>query len=152
MTRHEDARVERNWISSALLTQYEHAGTDRALPLFFADKIEREALLAWLRRQRPDAIVSTEPGVQMLVRRARGSDGERIGFAHLHLAASGLPDCSGIDQNNERVGAAAVDLVIEQLHGNSYGVPANPKTVLIEGRWMPGKTAPLRRNSAQPHT
>jgi hypothetical protein len=39
------------------------------------------------------------------------------------------------------VGAAAVDLVVEQLHGNSYGLPEIPKTVLIEGRWITGTTA-----------
>jgi hypothetical protein len=40
------------------------------------------------------------------------------------------------------VGAAALYLVVEQLHGNSFGIPQNPKTVLIEGRWVPGTTAP----------
>jgi hypothetical protein len=52
------------------------------------------------------------------------------------------PGCAGIDQSGERVGAAAVDLVVEQLHANEFGRPPNPKTVLIEGRWVPGKTAP----------
>jgi hypothetical protein len=59
----------------------------------------------------------------------------------MHLTRD-LAGCSGIDQNNERVGAAAVDLVVEQLHANAFGVPENPKTVLIEGRWEPGSTAP----------
>jgi hypothetical protein len=86
-------------------------------------------------------VVSTEPGVQPLVRIAARVEARPIGFAHLHLT-SGAVGCSGIDQDNERVGAAAVDLVVEQLHGNNYGVPANPKTVLIEGHWRPGRTAP----------
>jgi LacI family transcriptional regulator len=139
MSQHEDARVEHNWISSVLLAQYEHAGAGRSFPLFFADRIEREALLAWLRHHRPEVVVSTEPGVRALVRQVRRGDGHRMGFAHLHLT-SGLDGCSGIDQNNERVGAAAVDLVVEQLHANSFGIPANPKTVLIEGRWVAGST------------
>ena len=58
----------------------------------------------------------------------------------MHLTAE-LAGCAGIDQNNEQVGAAAVDLVVEQLHGNSYGLPEIPKTVLIEGRWITGTTA-----------
>jgi DNA-binding LacI/PurR family transcriptional regulator len=140
MSRHEDERVERNWISSVLLAQHEHAGTDREFPLFFVEQVERNALLAWLRRHRPEVVVSTEPGVQAIVHAAARAK-TRIGFAHLHLSERGS-GCAGIDQNNERVGAAAVDLVVEQLHGNHYGVPANPKTVLIEGRWVPGRTAP----------
>ncbi len=145
MSRHEDQRVERNWISSALLAQHEHAETDREFPLFFVEHVEREALLAWLRRERPEAVVSTEPGVQGVVQAAALRAKRPIGFAHLHLAERGS-GCAGIDQNNERVGAAAIDLVVEQLHGNHYGVPANPKTVLIEGRWVAGRTATgLRR-------
>jgi DNA-binding LacI/PurR family transcriptional regulator len=143
MSRHEDARVERNWLASVLLTQHEHAGTDRSFPLFFEEKIESGALRAWLKRERPEVVVSTEEGVRALIGRVGG-----VGFAHLHLT----PDqagCSGIDQNNERVGAAAVDLVIEQLHGNSFGFPENPKTVLIEGRWVAGTTASGPHGSAQ---
>ncbi len=64
-----------------------------------------------------------------------------MGFAHLHLTPDAV-GCSGIDQNNERVGEAAVDLVVEQLHGNAFGVPGNPKTVFIEGRWVAGAMVP----------
>ena len=141
MSRHENARVERNWLSSVLLAQHEHAGTDRSFPLFFEEKIGRGPLVAWLRRERPDVVVSTEEGVLAMMGRAGGRGAGRPGFAHLHLTPD-LAGCSGIDQNNERVGAAAMDLVVEQLHGNSFGVPENPKTVLIEGRWMAGATAP----------
>lgn len=141
MSRHEDARVEHNWLSSVLLTQHEHAGTDRSFPLFLEEKVEPERLLAWLGRNRPDVVLSTEPGVTPLLRAIPGNGRKEIGFAHLHLTPD-LEGCSGIDQNNERVGAAAVDLVVEQLHSNSYGFPSNPKTVLIEGRWVPGTTAP----------
>ena len=69
------------------------------------------------------------------------ADGAVGHLAHLDLTAE-LPGCSGIDQNNERVGAAGVDLVVEQLQSNDFGLPENPKTVLIEGRWVPGTTAP----------
>lgn len=141
MTRHENARVERNWLSSILLAQHEHAETGYTFPLFFEEKIDRRRLLAWLRRDRPEIVVSTEQGVPAVLRRTVGLGLGRIGFAHMHLTPD-LEGCSGVDQNNERVGAAAVDLVVEQLHGNSYGIPENPKTVLIEGRWIAGRTAP----------
>jgi hypothetical protein len=148
MSRHEDARVEHNWLSSILLTQHEQAGTDRSLPLLLEDRIELGRLLAWLKRHRPEVVLSTEPGLPPLLRRASANGLGRIGFAHLHLT-SDLEGCAGIDQNNERVGAAAVDLVVEQLHSNSYGFPANPKTVLIEGRWVSGKTAPGPRSGTE---
>lgn len=141
MSRHEDARVERNWLSSVLLAQHEHAGTDRSFPLFFEERIERGALRAWVRREQPEVVVSTEEGVPAMLGRPGGRGARRVGFAHMHLTPE-QAGSSGIDQNNERVGAAAVDLVAEQLHGNSFGFPENPKTVLIEGRWVAGTTAP----------
>ena len=141
VTRHEDARARRHWLSSLLLARHDHPEGELAFPLLYADTITRPALQAWVRRERPDVVVSTEMGVRPMidaeVRRSR----RRIGFAHLHLVAP-LSGCSGIDQNNERVGAAAVDLVIEQLHANSYGPPEVPKTVLIEGTWVDGTSAP----------
>ncbi len=90
--------------------------------------------------------MTTEQEVWAIVRRVRvknGARGRRVGFAHLHLTPD-VAEFSGIDQNNERVGEAAVDLVVEQLHGNAFGVPAMPKTGLIEGRWVAGTTAPGR--------
>lgn len=138
--RHEDARVERNWLSSVLLAQHDHVGTDRSFPLLYEERIDRRALLAWLRRHRPEVVVSTEENVRAMLHAATARGLGRIGFAHMHLTAE-LAGCTGIDQNNERVGAAAVDLVVEQLHANSYGLPEIPKTVLIEGKWIPGTTA-----------
>ncbi len=143
LSRHEDARVERNWLSSVLLAQHENAGTDRSFPLFFEERIERRPLRVWLRQHRPDVVVSTEEGVPAMIGRGR-----RIGFAHMHLTPE-QEGSSGIDQNNERVGAAAVDLVVEQLHANQFGFPENPKTVLIEGRWVAGTTATGPRQPAR---
>jgi LacI family transcriptional regulator len=47
----------------------------------------------------------------------------------------------GMHTRPEMVGAAAVDLVIEQLHSNVYGLPKIPKAVLIEGEWRRGGIA-----------
>jgi hypothetical protein len=33
-----------------------------------------------------------------------------------------------------------VDLVVEQLQQSRFGIPANPKSVLVEGEWVEGKT------------
>jgi LacI family transcriptional regulator len=137
MNRHEDARTEHNWLASVLLAQHNQEKTERKFSLLFVDKVERGPLRAWLRRERPEVVVSTEAGVPAMIAR---TGGPRVGFVHMHLTPA-VAGYSGIDQNNERVGAAAVDLVVEQLHGNSFGFPENPKTVLIEGKWVRGTTA-----------
>lgn len=140
VTRHEDTRAERHWLSSVLLAQHEHVGTDRSFPLLYDESIERRALFAWLQHHRPEVVISTETAVQSMLQWAAKRGVGPVGFVHMHLTSESA-GCTGIDQNNERVGAAAVDLVVEQLHANSYGVPEIPKTVLIEGCWVPGTTA-----------
>jgi DNA-binding LacI/PurR family transcriptional regulator len=141
ISREHDERVEHRWLSSVLLARQEHRGSEARFPMLLEDRVGPRALRAWLRTERPEVVLTTEPAIAPIVRRELGPDGGPLGFAHLDLTAE-LPGCSGIDQNNERVGAAAVDLVVEQLHGNDFGLPENPKTVLIEGRWVPGSTAP----------
>jgi LacI family transcriptional regulator len=139
--RHEDERTERNWLSSVLLAQHDGTETKTSYPLLLTEAIERRAVVAWVRRWRPEVVVTTEQEVWSILRRLRVAGAGRPGFAHLHLTPD-LAGCSGIDQNNERVGEAAVDLVVEQLHGNAFGIPEIPKTVLIEGRWVAGTTTP----------
>ncbi len=134
ISRAHNERVEHRWLSSVLLTQHEHRATGAVFPLLLDDDLRAAPVRAWMRRERPEVVVTTEPQIAPLV-------GPSCHFAHLDLTAA-APGCAGIDQNGERVGAAAVDLVVEQLHANEFGRPQNPKTVLIEGRWVAGKTAP----------
>jgi len=51
-----------------------------------------------------------------------------------------MKNCAGVDQNDEQIAEAALDLVIEQLYTNSLGPKTNPKVVLIEGKWIEGNT------------
>lgn len=147
ISREHDERVEHRWLSSVLLARHEHRGGEAKFPMLLEDRVGPRVLRAWLREERPEVVLTTEPAIAPVVRREVGPDGGPVGFAHLDLTAE-LPGCSGIDQNNERVGAAGVDLVVEQLQSNDFGLPNNPKTVLIEGRWVPGTTAPGPRTSA----
>ena len=40
----------------------------------------------------------------------------------------------------DAVGAAAVDLLVAQIHRNERGLPANPYTVQVQGVWRPGNS------------
>jgi hypothetical protein len=50
------------------------------------------------------------------------------------------PERAGIDQQTDVLGAAAVDLLVEQLHHNERGPPEHPKMVMTEGLWREGET------------
>ena len=47
---------------------------------------------------------------------------------------------SGINQEAELVGAAAVESTLAKLHRGDYGIAKHPKMIAIEGTWVKGTT------------
>jgi len=107
------------------------------LPPHLCERPERKSFLAWLRAYRPDVFLSTRWEFREWLDEAGLRIPEDIGYASL---ASGEPHLAGIDQNGEGVGAAAIDLLVAQLHRNERGLPAEPSTLLVRGHWVPGST------------
>lgn len=112
----------------------------------------------WMERWRPDAILFLQPIVLLWVRTLGLRVPEDVGLASLELSQERdlgnlfgstregdltrrkRAAFSGIDQNHPAVGAAAVELVVEQLYANVRGAPTRAKTVLIDGLWVDGCT------------
>lgn len=151
--REEVERISSHWLGAfaswSLLQPREHQ-----VPVHFsafngayrtgsrADKdwnTYRESFLRWVNRNRPDVIISNDTFVLDWL----GSEGidvpGEIGFVHLGLNDE-EPGLSGIDQNHREIGAAAMDLVLSQIHANQSGVPEHMKTVLVYGSWVDGST------------
>lgn len=63
---------------------------------------------------------------------------------HVNDRALGV---AGFIFDDAEVGAAAIDLVVEQLNHNERGVPDMVKRVLLPGRWFEG--ASLRPEASQ---
>jgi DNA-binding LacI/PurR family transcriptional regulator len=121
------------------LFQREFPAEDRLEPLIFDYEVEKEAVRSWLDRSRPDVIVTRLPNVYELL----GALGHRIprdlGFAHLDLPpALRAQGVAGIDALHAQVGAAAIELVINQIHLNLRGVPRVPTTTAVYGEFVPG--------------
>jgi len=93
----------------------------------------------WLKSQKPDAIICMGHQVHEWVSRLKIRVPEELGVVDLdiHDTRNGW---SGIDMREEEVAAAAVDLVVQQLQHTDFGIPSAPRTVLLEGRWIEGKT------------
>ena len=98
----------------------------------------RARFLSWFRASRPEAIITCYPEVK--------ADLETFGRSvpgDVGVALDWMPDdtrFSGIQQEYASVGAAAFDLVESQLRRREFGLPAQPKIVLVRGRWVDGAT------------
>lgn len=113
-------------------------GVERVPICRLAGKDSR-GLVTWLKRHRPDAMLSSGAGLLEMVQEAGWRVPEDIGWVHLDW----LPDykgTAGVYGNSEHTGAAAVELVVSQLHRGESGPPHQAMSYLVAGSWVPGKT------------
>lgn len=140
-----DRLVERRF-SAGFLTGQQSLPANRRIPSFtdFAESRAAPNLFyAWLRRHKPDVLFILYNDVLDWLK-ARGlrvpAD---LAVIQLEWRAT-RPQIAGMNQHNDITGAAAVDMLISQIHNNDRGVPAFPRATLIGATWMDGASAPPR--------
>ena len=129
-----DARTNGNFLGAYLADQLRQPATDSLPPLFTTD-LSPESLRAWIGVHRPDCIITASPGTVALVRSLGFKVPEDIGLAILSRDTVDSP-IAGIDEQAPLLGASAVDFVVSLLQTNQHGLPAYPRIVLVEGRWV----------------
>lgn len=144
MPRETDARADHNWAASFLFHE-DHMGGPERWPRLVTDEWHEAAFCDWYRLRRPDVIMSTDARVMRWLELMGVRVPIDVGFVNLEWGEDET-NSTGIRQNVRLVGAAAVDLVVEQLEHNERGLPVHPKTVLIGGEWVEGSTV-LERNA-----
>ncbi len=147
-----DDYTSHRWTSTFLHWQQSRPACSR-VPLLIPDDITPAPFLAWMDRHRPDVVLSHHAEALDWLKKSGRSVPADTGFTHL-WASPQLGSVAGIDQRPELVGAAAVDLLIGQLHRNERGLPPWTKSVLVDGVWRPGDTlrSSLITSAARPVT
>lgn len=136
-TRGEVGLLDEEWLGSFTGWQAMRPEAERMSP-FIGEGYDPAFFKAWLKKHKPDAIIANSK-LFFEWSLAAGYDTKRI--AHVTLSADPRrPEVAGIDQNQIGVGAAAVDLILGQIHHNDFGVPTLPKKTLIPGSWVQGAT------------
>ena len=134
-----DARVDHAWLAAYLLHQNELSARDRVPALILETSAEADKLGPWLAKHRPEVILFTGLPVATWIARLGLRVPDDVGLVHLDWSAECAP-LAGIDNDAEAVGAAAVDLLVGQLHAHEYGVPRREKIVAVPGRWVAGSS------------
>lgn len=99
-------------------------------------------LRAWLEQEKPDAILTDVRDLRTWLKKLNYRVPQDVGLAALSVL-DGDAD-AGIDQNSREIGRAAVQTLISLIHHNERGIPHVPREVLVSGRWVDGKTLPLK--------
>ena len=139
MPKMDDDKVENVWTAGYVAAGLRH-GLPMIAPLTTPD-FKREVVLPWIRKNRVDTVISTNEYVLKWLRADGLRVPEDLRFVHLDWCPE-KGAMAGVDQHSDRIGAAAVDLLVEQVNNNEYGIPTQPKTVMIEGGWSDGPTLP----------
>jgi LacI family transcriptional regulator len=141
-----DALVERRF-SAGFVTGQRNLARARQIPVFgdVTGPGRSEQFRRWLDRHRPDVVFTLYNSVIGWLRAADHRIPEDIGVIQLEWRAA-RPEIAGMNQHNLVTGAAAVDMVVSQIHNNESGVPEFPRATMIGATWMDG--ASVRRAAA----
>lgn len=135
-------RLEFRWEGAYLVACERFGLRARPRPLF-VEEWTPPAVERWLRREKPDVVLGPVLGkLEQLIRASGRRVPADLGMVGLLVPHAG-DRLSGILQDGEILGAAAVDQLIGAVERNETGVPAHPVTHTTLGRWNRGRT--LRR-------
>lgn len=140
--QHMCRRVDDRWLAGYLATLHE-LGPGNS-PRFFSPQLwVPDQIEHWFRAQQPDVIITSDPEVFHTWAAASSRFIPRdLGLVSLTVA-SPHDSQSGIYQNPHLQAERAVDLLIDQIMRNQFGLAEAPMHCLIEGSWVCGNS--LRR-------
>ncbi len=137
-------RFNHLWTSRYLaFQQTERLGKIPPLMPEHTHSYEVDRFLKWFERYRPDVlIVSSQELFQ-------NGFFEKAGLGipkDIEVVKININDTtrgfSGINMMSDAVGAGCVKLLAQLLYNNEFGIPENPMSILVPGRWVPGKMCP----------
>lgn len=128
-------RVEGKWLAAYLAEQFQWPRAQRLPPLLVSAG-EADQFYRWLSRHKPDVILIAELHVEHWISSKAKSGISAPPTAWLRMLKTRPKETRAIDTGPEKMGAAAVDLVVGQIHRNERGNPDAAHTLLLDGVWV----------------
>lgn len=120
------------------------------LPIFCQespnDSFTEENFRKWYYHNKPDSVICMGSYVHTWCENIGISVPNDLSIVDLDIHDFST-DWSGIDGREEETAAAGVDLVVQRLQQNVFGLPDAIKAIFIEGRWIEGATIAKRESA-----
>ncbi|PTX97340.1 hypothetical protein DB346_20255 [Verrucomicrobia bacterium LW23] len=136
--RDDVTRVSPHWLA-AYTGWRELLPPEERMPTYIDAEFNKNRFEQWIAMARPDAIITNSEHFFIWAGEC-GFTPPRVAYTSLSTKQR-FPCTYEIDQNPRQVGAAAIDLIIGQIHRNERGLPAQPKTVLVNCAWKAHQAA-----------
>lgn len=93
----------------------------------------------WYEREQPDVILTLYHVVRAWLRNLGLDAPADVGLVQLEWRVD-HGRWAGMNQHNDIVGEAAVEMLVGMIHNGERGVPASPRATLIGSTWVDGET------------
>jgi Transcriptional regulators len=148
-------------ISATFFAEQNRILPQHRLPVFFCEAPDAEGravaqdsenLQLWLRRNRPQAILSSHRLLGGTLSELGVSIPHDLGFIDV-FAAELEPRMAGVRRNCQRVGEVAAELLAGLIQQNTFGPAEVPTVTAVEGCWCEGDSLPaIGVNSSAAHS
>lgn len=145
-----DRLVEHRFTSGFLTAQRVLPAADRISPFYAVSEARKDPSVfrRWLEAGNPDVILTLYHAVHRWIGGMNLSVPRDIGLIQLERRAD-HPDWAGMNQHNDIVGEAAVEMLLGMIHNGETGIPPFPRATMIGSSWTGGSTV-LPRGNALP--
>jgi len=144
VSNYEEQRSARAHTAAYLAWCERHLGLHAAMPILRVDEVEGAAVLGWLGRHKPEAIVVVHQGTELLLlRSALRKAGVRVPGDLGVLAISPVlegTDFAGLEENQSLIGRWAVELLAARIANRDFGIPLDPRVEMVESQWHEGNS------------
>ena len=139
LNRKSDVRTLQLWSSGFYGFEFS-SNRKNVIPVLDCEEVTKGEFAEWYRTHKPDVIVSSDLEIVKPLQDAGLNFPEDVGLATLHLPESQSGCIAGIDQNENLIGAAAVEQLMQLMNYNEVGIPEYPRVLQIPSSWCSGES------------
>lgn len=139
LTWNGDLRTDHNLLGSYLAEQQEQPEPSRLKPFLYSDVLDKGKVARWLEREKPDCVMTLGPEHLSIIKQLGYSVPRDIGVSTYGWVKDN-PEIAGVDERWEALASTALEMILELMTRNEFGIPTYPRFALIEGVWKDGQT------------
>lgn len=135
-----EQRLNFEWLGSIAKESFLPDSGLVIVPPHLPAKLEPGGVIDWVRRERPDAVVTNQGFLFDWLNEGGFRVPEKVGLVLLNRDFSEPSGAAGLSQHLDAAGESAVELLHTLLLRGETGFPAIPREVLIRPHWVDGFT------------